>query len=73
MGPSYEYGLIFDVAYYMDVEDEAFKLKALETALGILQDKKNKKNSEELSYVIDLLKEIEQQIKSAREEKIGTA
>lgn len=57
----------------MDVEDEAFKLKALETALGILQDKKNKKDSEELSYVIDLLKEIEQQIKSAREEKIGTA
>lgn len=56
------------------MEDETFKLKALENAIDILQGSKNgKQGSKELSFVINLLEERKRQIMLEKEEKIGIA
>lgn len=53
--------------------DEAFQLKALEYAIGILQDKKDSKHKQELNYALDVLKERKEQIRVGKEEKMGVA
>jgi hypothetical protein len=55
------------------MEDEVFKLRAIENAIGILQENKNKQNSKELDFVIDILQERKRQVKLEKEEKIGMA
>ena len=55
--------------------DEAFELKALEYVTELLKSNKNKdkERSHELDYVLNILKEREQEIKMAKEDRLGTA
>ena len=53
--------------------DENSKAKAIKTAIEILQDSKDKMNVTEMNYVVDALKDIEQQLQVEREIPTGTA
>ena len=53
--------------------DEAFELKALKYATDLINDKRDKEHSQELDYVLNILKEREEEIRMAKEDKLGTA
>jgi len=53
--------------------DEAFELKALEYATSLLKKNRDKEHSQELDYVLSILKEREQEIGMAKEDRLGTA
>ena len=53
--------------------DEAFELKALEYATDLLKSNKDKEHLQELDYVLGILKEREEEIRMAKEDRLGTA
>ena len=53
--------------------DDTFQLKALEYAIDLLKSNKDKEHSQELDYVLNILKEREEEIRMAKEERLGTA
>ncbi len=56
------------------MSDEAFELRALEYAIELLEsNKKDKEHSQELDYVLDILKEREKETRMAKEDRLGTA
>ena len=58
----------------MHMSDEAFELRALEYAIELLEsNKKDKEHSQELDYVLNILKEREKETRMAKEDRLGTA
>ncbi|MGI0019370.1 MAG: hypothetical protein ACREAY_02745 [Nitrososphaera sp.] len=55
------------------MEELAFRSKALQYAVGVLQAKKNKENRKELDYVINILNEKMKALEEEKREKIGVA
>jgi len=59
---------------HMQEEEGVFELRALEYATELLQrNKKGQEHSQELDYVLNILKEREEEIKMAKEDRPGTA
>jgi|Tabmets5t2r1_1033131.scaffolds.fasta_scaffold02439_1 hypothetical protein len=52
---------------------EDFKLKALEYAMDLLKSNKDEQHSQELDYVLNILKEREEEIRMAKEEGLSVA
>lgn len=55
------------------MENENFELKALEYATELIKSNKDKGHLQELDYVLDILKERENEIRMAKEDRLGTA
>ncbi|MDQ4014616.1 MAG: hypothetical protein M3136_02505 [Thermoproteota archaeon] len=58
------------------VIDNASKMKAIRKAIEILQESSSKNktmNVNEMNYVIDTLKDMEKQLRTAQDEPTGTA
>ncbi len=56
------------------MSNEAFELRALGYAIELLEsNKKDKEHSQELDYVLDILKEREKETRMAKEDRLGTA
>ncbi len=60
----------------MSLDNSSSKLKAIRNAIDVLKDDTNKNKMmyvEEMNYVIDTLKGIENQLKLGQDEQPGTA